>query len=106
MKRHWITFEVTIAESVWINAEDTDTEEEIVNKAKLTGWNHLTEGDWETITDDTWTYKNEEVGYFGEECECCGNDLYEHYQNDERFDVGDVSSFKQDEFTSYLRDEE
>ena len=68
MKKHWVTYEVTIKGTTYIDSGNTETEEEvldIVRKNPLT-WFYLSDGnpyssDYSEIIDEEWEYEEEET---------------------------------------------
>ena len=46
MAKHWIDYEITIIEKVWV---ETETPEEAIEKAADKGFFELSEGNWELL---------------------------------------------------------
>ena len=56
MKKHWVTYTMTVTETVYVCAEDNATEDEVLEQASDQGQYELTEGSWEVVA-MKWDYE-------------------------------------------------
>ena len=56
MKTHWVTYTMTVTETVYVVAEDSATEDEVLEQADNQGQYELTEGHWEVL-ELKWKYE-------------------------------------------------
>ena len=59
MKTHWVTYTMTVTETVYVVAEDSSTEDEVLEQADKQGQYELTEGHWEVL-ELKWKYEEDE----------------------------------------------
>ena len=56
MKTHWVTYTMTVTETVYVVAEDNATEHEVLEQADNQGQYALTAGHWEVL-ELKWNYE-------------------------------------------------